>query len=178
MDDYSGGRLAAKTAVDKGYTRPAGLFKTDDLQGAERLNGFLDELHARGIETPDERLLCFSTEERNDLFISPKGLALQEVLMQKKADCLVCYNDIFAAQFMQGLQEKGMKIPEDLGIIGFDNATFSAMLQPALTTLGHPKDQFGALAAQKILRMIAGERESSVSVNWTLIERESLPAKK
>ena len=178
MDDYSGGRLAAKTAVDKGYTRPAGLFKTDDLQGAERLNGFMDELHARGIETPDERLLCFSTEERNDLFISPKGLALQEVLLQHKADCLICYNDIFAAQFMQGLQEKGMKIPEELGIIGFDNATFSAMLQPALTTLGHPKDQFGALAAQKILRMIEGEREASVSVNWTLIERESLPAKK
>ena len=178
MDDYSGGRMAAKTALDKGYTRPAGLFKTDDLQGKERLNGFLDELHARGIEVPEERLLCFSTEERNDLFDSAKGQALQDLLVRHEADCLVCYNDIFASQFMTSLMAKGLKIPEELGIIGFDNATFSAMLHPALTTLGHPKDQLGALAAQKILRMIAGERESSVNMNWTLIERESLPDKR
>ena len=178
MDDYNGGRMAATTALDKGYTRPAGLFKTDDLQGTERLNGFLDELHARGIEVPEERLLCFSTEERNDLCDSAKGRALQDLLMRQEADCLICYNDIFAAQFMASLQEKGLKIPEQLGIMGFDNATFSAMLQPALTTLGHPKDQFGALAAQKILRMIAGEREASTNMSWTLIERDSLPDKR
>ncbi len=177
MDDYKGGRMAAGTALDKGYTRPAGLFKTDDLQGRERLKGFLDELRARGIEVPEERLLCFSTEERNDLCDSAKGLALQDVLMRHEADCLICYNDIFASQFMASLKARGMKIPEELGVIGFDNATFSAILQPALTTLGHPKDRFGALAAQKMLRMIAGERESSVSVDWTLIERDSLPAK-
>ena len=100
-----------------------------------------------------------------------------EVIRQKEADCLICYNDIFAAQFMARLLEKGIRIPEDLGIVGFDNATFSGMLQPALTTLGHPKDAFGALAARKILRMIAGEKEESVSMAWTLIDRDSLPAK-
>ena len=178
MDDYGGGRLAARTALDRGYTRPAGLFKTDDLQGKERLNGFLDELHARGIEVPEQLLLRFSTEERNDLFDSPKGQALQAQLLKQEADCLICYNDIFAAQIIASLQEKGMKIPEQLGIIGFDNATFAAMLQPALTTLGHPKDAFGAMAARKILRMIAGEREESVSMDWNLIERDSLPDKR
>ena len=177
MDDYGGGRLAAKTALDRGYTKPAGLFKTDDLQGSERLSGFLDEIRSQGLEVPEERLLCFSTEERNDLADSPKGAALLEMLKQHGADCLVCYNDIFAAQFMARLQEKGVRIPEDLGIIGFDNATFSGMLQPGLTTLGHPKDAFGALAARKILRMIDGEKEESVSMAWTLIDRDSLPAK-
>ena len=177
MDDYGGGRLAAKTALDRGYKKPAGLFKTDDLQGSERLSGFLDEIRSQGLEVPEERLLCFSTEERNDLADSPKGAALLKVLRQHGADCLVCYNDIFAAQFMVRLQEKGVRIPEDLGIIGFDNATFSGMLQPGLTTLGHPKDAFGALAARKILRMIDGEKEESVSMAWTLIDRDSLPAK-
>ena len=175
MDDYGGGRLAAKTAIDRGYTRLAGLFKTDDLQGSERLTGFLDEIRARGLEVPDSRLLCFSTEERNDLVDSAKGKALTEMLLRKEADCLICYNDIFATQFMARLQEKGLKIPEDLGIVGFDNATFSGMVQPALTTLGHPKEAFGALAARKILRMIAGEKEESVSMAWTLINRDSLP---
>ena len=177
MDDYGGGRLAAKTALDRGYSRPAGLFKTDDLQGAERMTGFLDEIHERGLEVPEERLLCFSTEERNDLADSGKGRALLEVLKRREADCLVCYNDIFAAQFMARLQELGVNIPGDLGIIGFDNATISGMIQPALTTLGHPKEAFGALAAKKMLRMIAGEKEGSLSMPWTLVERDSLPAR-
>ena len=58
-----------------------------------------------------------------------------------------------------------------------DNATFSEMLHPALTTLGHPKEAFGALAARKMLRMIAGEKEESTIIPWNLIERDSLPAK-
>ncbi len=178
MDDYGGGRLAAKTALDRGYTRPAGLFKTDDLQGAQRLTGFLDEIHARGLEVPEERLLCFGTEERNDLYDSPRGRALTEVLLRREADCLVCYNDIFAAQFMARLQEKGLRIPEDAGMIGFDNASISSMLHPPLTTLGHTKDELGALAARKILRMIAGEKEESVSMPWTLVDRDSLPPKR
>ena len=177
MDDYGGGRLAVRTALDKGYTRPAGLFKTDDLQGAERLTGFLDEIHARGMEVPEERLLCFSTEERNDLYDSPKGKKLLNVLKDGKADFLVCYNDIFAIQFMAKLKEMGVDIPGKLGMIGFDNATFLGMAQPALTTLGHPKEALGALAARKILRMIAGERENSLSMPWTLIERDSLPGR-
>jgi GntR family transcriptional regulator of arabinose operon len=178
MDDFGGGRIAARELLNRGYQRPSGIFKTDDLQGRDRLDGFRTELSSQGIRLPEENVLTFGTEDRFTLYRKPEGKRFIERLMSEETDSVVCYNDIFAAQFMQGLQEKGMKIPEELGIIGFDNATFSAMLQPALTTLGHPKDRFGALAAQKILRMIAGEREASVSVNWTLIERESLPAKK
>ena len=68
-----------------------------------------------------------------------------------------------------------MTLPDDMGFIGFDNAIFAEMATPKLTTLGHPKEAFGALCAEKLLRMIAGEREKSVNMNWTLIERDSLP---
>ena len=175
MDDYGGGRLAARTALERGYTRPAGLFKTDDLQGRERLAGFLDEARAAGVNMPDRRVLPFSTEERNDLYDTSAGKRFMEMLVRREADCLICYNDIFAAQFMTRLQESGVSMPSELGIIGFDNATFSGMLTPALTTLGHPKDAFGALTARKILRMIDGEKEESVNMAWTLIDRDSLP---
>ena len=175
MDDYGGGRIAVRTALGRGYTRLAGLFKTDDLQGRERLAGFEDELHAAGMSVPENRLLPFSTEERNDLYDTPAGRRFVEMLLRREADCLICYNDIFAAQFMSRLLDGGMRIPEEMGIIGFDNATFSGMLTPSLTTLGHPKEAFGALAARKVLRMIDGEREESVNMPWTLIERDSLP---
>ncbi len=175
MDDFSGGKMAAAVALDRGYTRPAGVFKTDDLQGSERLEGFMAEMKNRGVSVPPERILCFGTDERLTLFNTPAGQAFIRLLKSGEADCVVCYNDVFAATLMDRLLHQDVRLPEDLGFIGFDNAAFSGVIRPALTTLGHPKEEFGALAAEKILRMIGGEREKSVYMPWNLIERESLP---
>ena len=175
MDDYAGGRMAAETALERGYRRPAGVFKTDDLQGEERLKGFMDVLESRGLEVPPERLLCFGTEERMTLFRTPAGIAFTEMLKRREADCVVCYNDVFAATLMGIVKEQGIQLPEELGFIGFDNAVFSQIVQPTLTTLGHPKEEFGALAADKMLRMVGGDREKSVNMPWNLIDRDSLP---
>ena len=68
-----------------------------------------------------------------------------------------------------------MKLPDEMGFIGFDNTAYAEMATPKLTTLGHPKEAFGSLAAEKLLRMIDGERERSVNMAWTLVERDSLP---
>lgn len=175
MDDRNGGRIAAREALDRGYRRPACMFKTDDRQGQERLNGFLEEIRSRGIEVPQERMMTFGTEERMTLFSTEEGQAFVRMLREGGADCVVCYNDVFAVTLMTLLRQQGMKIPEELGLIGFDNAVFANMAEPGLTTLGHPKEAFGSLVAEKLLRMINGQREDSTLVPWTLIERDSLP---
>ena len=175
MDDYGGGKMAAAAALDRGYRRPAGVFKTDDLQGAERLEGVMDEMKNRGITVPRSRLLRFGTDERLTLFDTPAGQAFIRMLKNREADCVICYNDVFAATLMDRLIQQGVRLPEELGFIGFDNAAFSGVIRPALTTFGHPKEEFGALAAEKVLRMIGGEREKSVNMPWNLIDRESLP---
>ena len=175
MDDYGGGRIAAQEVLTRGYRKPGGMFKVDDLQGKERLRGFLDEMHSHGVAIPDDRLLLFGTEERMTLLNTREGKAFIERLKKHEADCVTCYNDIFAVSLMGALQQQGMKLPEEMGFIGFDNATYAEMASPKLTTLGHPKEAFGALVAEKLLRMISGEREKSVNMAWTLIERDSLP---
>ncbi len=175
MDDFGGGRIAAREVLNRGYHRPAGMFKTDDLQGRERAQGFLEELKSQNVFPPEENLLTFGTEERYTVYDSPAGQRLIQRLVSGEADCMVCYNDIFAVQLMTILQERGVKLPEQLGFIGFDNAPVAGMIRPGLTTLGHPKEAFGSLVAEKLLRMIGGEKERSVSMAWTLTERESLP---
>ena len=175
MDDYGGGRIAAREVLSRGYRKPGGMFKVDDLQGKERLQGFLDEMQSQGISIPDERLLLFGTEQRMTLLNTPEGRAFVERLKKHEADCMTCYNDVFASSLMEMLQQEGMKLPEEMGFISFDNAVYAEMTNPKLTTLGHPKEAFGALVAEKLLRMISGERERSVNMAWTLIERESLP---
>jgi GntR family transcriptional regulator of arabinose operon len=175
MDDYGGGRIAAREVLSRGYRRPGGMFKVDDLQGKERLKGFLDEMRSEGVTIPDERLLLFGTEQRMNWQNTPEGKAFVDRLVRREADCMTCYNDVFASSLMSILQGRGMKLPEDMGFIGFDNAVYAEMTNPKLTTLGHPKEAFGALVAEKLLRMISGERERSVNMAWTLIERDSLP---
>ena len=175
MDDYGGGRIAAREVLSRGYKKPGGMFKVDDIQGKERLKGFLDEMYSQGVAIPDERLLLFGTEERMTLLNTRQGKAFVERLKKHEADCMTCYNDVFAVSLMVMLQQQGMKLPEEMGFIGFDDAIYAEMASPKLTTLGHPKEEFGSLVAEKMLRMIAGEREKSVNMAWKLIERDSLP---
>lgn len=175
MDDYGGGRIAAREVLSRGYRKPGGMFKVDDLQGKERLKGFLDEMRSEGVAIPDEHLLLFGTGERMIWQNTPEGQTFLKRLKNHEMDCVTCYNDVFAVSLMSLLQQEGMKLPEEMGFIGFDNATYAEMSTPKLTTLGHPKEAFGALVAEKLLRMISGERERSVNMAWTLIERDSLP---
>ena len=175
MDDRGGGRTAAREALNRGYRHLACVFKTDDRQGQERLNGFLDEIRGRGMDIPSEQILTFGTEDRMTLFDKGAGAEFARKLPGSGVDCVVCYNDVFAVSLMAILRQQGVKLPEEMGFIGFDNAVFAEMANPGLTTLGHPKEAFGALVAEKLLRMIAGQREESTSVPWTLIERDSLP---
>ena len=176
MDDEAGGRQAAELLIRRGYTRPGGVFKTDDLQGARRMKGFVEALAGQGLTVPSEHLFCFDTGERMTWLVTERGQAfLSRVADGLEMDSLVCYNDIFAVNLMRELQGRGMRLPQQLGVIGFDNAPAAAMMQPGLTTLGHPQEAFGALAAEKLLRMLNGEKESGELVPWQLIERESLP---
>ena len=176
MDDRSGGRMAAAELAQRGYRRVGGVFKTDDLQGEERARGFLEELKEQGVEMSEENLLLFGTEDRMNLFETEKGLRfLERAEDPEKMDGVACYNDIFVVRLMEALRRRGVRSPRDLGLIGFDDAMIASVSRPALTTLGHPKEAFGTLVAEKLLRMMDGVRQESVRMPWKLVERESLP---
>ncbi len=175
MDDYNGGILAARTLLDKGFQRIGGVFKRDDVQGHERFRGVSETLLQAGQDFPDERICWFGTESRNSLFQETDGLRLLDSIQQPDGpDAIVCYNDEVALSLCAALRERGCKVPRDAAVISFDNSAFAGLAHPALTTLNHPKDDFGALAAQKLLHMISGAPEESAVLPWQLIERESL----
>ena len=175
MDDYNGGILAARTLLDKGFQRIGGVFKRDDVQGHERFRGVSEMLLQAGQDFPDDRICWFGTESRHSLFQEADGLRLLNSIQQPDGpDAIVCYNDEVALSLCAALRERGCKVPRDVAIISFDNSAFAGLAHPALTTLNHPKDDFGALAAQKLLHMISGAPEESAVLPWQLIERESL----
>ncbi|NLA93226.1 MAG: LacI family transcriptional regulator [Spirochaetales bacterium] len=92
---------------------------------------------------------------------------------------LFCYNDLAAFGVVKALKEHGLKIPDDLSIIGFDNLPMSAMMEPMLTTVRIPNQTIGELAANSIIERINNRNRESHSplgllVSGSLIIRESV----
>lgn len=177
MDDYAGGRQAARELVRRGYRSLAGIFKTDDLQGQKREQGFMDELAVYGLQVAPEAILHFNTENRHHLFETAKGKHFLDLLSEKgRIDGLCTFNDVYAIRTLLPLRQRGVVFPQDMGIISFDDSAYATMDPLGLTTFAHPKEEFGRVAAHKLLNMINGEKEKSVSLPWNLVERGSLPS--
>lgn len=176
-DDEGGGRLAANTLIAHGHQRIAGIFKSDDMQGHLRYQGYAAALQAAGLPANDENICWFTTENKQHFLSEEIGLAFLQRIKQN-ADAIVCYNDDIALQLMAQLAKMNISIPDDLSIVSFDNSAFASICHPTLSTLSHPKDLFGRTAAQKLLRMIAGEHEASAVLPWELVERESIRTQK
>ena len=67
---------------------------------------------------------------------------------------IFCYNDMLAIGLLRGLQDAGLRVPEDCSVVGFDNISLSAFTTPPLTTFDQPKRTIGAQAAQLILQLL------------------------
>ena len=76
---------------------------------------------------------------------------------------------------LRAAREKGLKVPDDLAVMGFDNINFSSMCNPLLTTISQPKYDLGCMAMKLLLRDIRGELDEPVEIvlENELIIRES-----
>ena len=85
-------------------------------------------------------------------------------------------NDIIAFGCARALKEYGLRIPEDISIIGFDNTDLCEIMEPALSTMHVPKRRLGALAVDRLIAKINGETDETVKVELSteLIERDSV----
>lgn len=172
-DDVAGGRMAAAYLADRGFTRIGGMFKSDDMQGHLRYQGFINEMQDRGLLVRDETVCWFSTENKRR-FLHDETSADFLSCLQNGLEAVVCYNDEIALELMEVLGEMQLSVPRDVSVMSFDNSAYAAVCYPKLTTLAHPKDAFGRLAAEKLLRMIAGKTETSAVLPWSLVERDSV----
>ena len=172
-DDEAGGRQAVELLVSKGHTRIGGIFKSDDMQGHLRYQGFAAALHAFGLPVPEERVCWFATESKKHFLEDAQGAAFLDAL-PRATDALVCYNDEIALMLLERLEQRHLSVPKDLSLVSFDNSAYAGICTPKLTSLSHPKEQFGRIAAEKLMRMMQGNKEESAVLPWELVQRESL----
>ncbi len=167
MDDEKGGYLVTKYLLELGHRRIAGIFKADDVQGIQRHNGYVRALQAAGILYNPADVIWFHTEDRRQ-----KPVVAVNTMVKNKSmpDGIVCYNDQIAVVVQEALEKKGICVPEDISITGYDNSLY-AQRGSGITTIAHPQERLGAMAAQLLLEKIKGVPESESKVE-RLIEPE------
>jgi len=117
-----------------------------------------------------------------DFTIDSGHKMMDEVLKKfKKVDAVFASNDIVAIGAMQAIRENGLRIPEDISIIGFDDIYFSKLLNPPLTTIRQPIYEIGSMAAEILLKKIKGKDELKnicrYVIDGELIIRDSVAKK-
>lgn len=148
MDDEAGGYMAANHLLQLGHRRIAGFFKTDDLQGVRRMKGFLRACREQHLPADHSTVVRYSTEDKEQ---RPQD-ALRELLQSAdRPTAIACYNDQLAVAFLDLIREFGLRIPEDLSLIGYDDSYLATATEIKLTTIEHPKSDMGEQAAKVLL---------------------------
>ena len=170
MDDCQGGYLVTKYLLDMGHKNLIGIFKADDFQGKERHKGYVKALQEAGFVYDPDRVVWFHTEDRKS---KPALMAGQLLEQGMYIDGIVCYNDQIATDVIGGLEEMGKKVPEDISVTGYDNSLMSAG-SLCLTTIAHPQEKLGEMAAELLLEKIREVPEEKSQIP-RLIQPELIP---
>lgn len=179
VDNFTGAYDAVTYLINQGHRSISifnGQLSIDLFQ--ERYNGYLKALEDAGIEF-DSNLVLQSV---NNLERTNSYPDMMEMLKKGiRPDAIFVSSDPMALGIMRAARDFGLRIPEDISIIGFDNLESSAMLEPPLTTISQPLYKMGALAAERLIAQIEnkGKRKSSriFKMNTKLIERKSVKKK-
>jgi len=170
-DNIAAGRIIAAHLADLGHERIAFAGGPRvSIESRQRLQGLRDELTRRGIALPDERVSFCSSYE------AEQGTAFAQRFLQKPVDvtALVLGNDALAIGFMRAAQRRGLRIPEDLSVTGFDGIPESARFWPGLTTVTQPMREMGREACRQLFAAISSmPQKSTIEYPMSLIVRES-----
>lgn len=171
-DNTESVRLITNYLIERGHRRIAGIFKVDDEQGNLRFSGYAQALQENGLSVDDSLLTWYQTEDFDYIFEGRSGKRILGYLQTCTA--VVCYNDQIAVKLIRFLQENGLHVPDDLSVAGFDDA-HSTWTQMPLTTMAHPKERVGYMAAQNLLKLIEDPSMDATHVfPPELVERNSI----
>lgn len=178
IDNTHSAYMATKHLIEQGCSRIA------HFAGAQhrnvyrnRRNGYENALKEAGLEIDNELIIEMSSLSAED------GYEAAEKLLNSPnpPDGIFTANDTTAVSVIQCAKKLGIKIPEQLAVVGFNNDPICTIVDPALTTIDHPAEQMGQLAARQLLEhKIDPDIDSSniIKLKTQLIQRASSTRKK
>ncbi len=151
-DDEEGAFQATAHLLAQGYRRIAHIAAPRQLSvSRNRANGYLKALASQQIPSDPELLVFYGLNKPDMIPCAQKLLALPN-----PPDAIFCVNDLVAIRTLQVARDMGIRVPQDLGIAGFDNQEASAFTFPPITTVVQPAQAMGRKAASLLLEQIRG----------------------
>ena len=178
IDNYKSGYEATKHLLDHGYRRIMHISgNTISQVYAERLRGYKQALADHRI-APDPKLIITKNLSED------AGIEAAEHILKMKhrPDAVFSANDACAVYCMRTLKQAGIKIPEEIGFVGFNNDPMSKVVEPNLTTVNYPGYAMGEAAATQLINHLNGisniRSTNIIILRSELIIRESSRKKK
>ena len=163
-DHYKGGRMAAEHLIDCGCKSIVCIKGQQEISSArDRYQGYKDVCNEQGIKE----------QTMDSAYDFDEGMKVTEELLEKYKDVdgIIACNDMVAISAYKVLHKKGIKVPEQIQLIGFDDIALSKLITPELTTISQPVDEIGAKAAELIIQKDNGEQQEYI-FEAKLVERE------
>ncbi|MCX7698873.1 MAG: LacI family transcriptional regulator [Candidatus Goldbacteria bacterium] len=174
FNNIKGAFLATEYLIKKGRKNIALVVGEKGLNAEERIKGYKEALNKYGIPYNEDNVinvLNYSFEE---------GEEILDIILEKdnKIDGIFCgAGDITAIGIMDAAKNKGVRIPDDIGIVGYDDVYISNLTTPSLTTVRQPIMQMGMRSFELLLEMLEGKTDSEnkiISFEPELIIRDSV----
>jgi len=173
-DEVGGGRTATEELIRHGHTRIGFLNNVDDIPATRgRLEGYRAALDDAGLVFDQRLVVEGSSDTEGGLQTARKLLSATD-----RPTALFCFNDRMAMGAYHAAAELGLRIPEDLSLVGFDNQELIAEgLRPVLTTVALPHYEMGAWAVETLIARIEGQELNGphqVELSCPLVSRNSV----
>lgn len=158
-DQEGGAYIATNHMIDHGYQEIGYLCAEEgNLLGEVRRRGYERAMLKHNLEIDEEYIYCFPyAGEWKD---EKSGYTIGGQMLENGSlpEAMFIYNDLGALGFQKAMLEAGLRIPDDIAIIGFDDIERSRYCSVPLTTIRQPTERIGQLAVKKVIAQINGER--------------------
>jgi len=172
VNNIKGGRIATKHLIQCGCIKIVHI--TGPLSSGiaqDRFSGYKDELRNKGLEIRNERIV-----EGDYSPLSGYDAMMRILLAGIEVDGVFAANDQMAIGAIKAIKEKGLKIPEDIKVVGFDNTFIASIVEPSLTTINVPKYKMGDAAVELLIKRIEQRKEDCdkvIELPISLVLRQS-----
>ncbi|WP_221313202.1 LacI family DNA-binding transcriptional regulator [Granulicella aggregans] len=175
VDDVAAGRLATEHLIQVGCRNIAHIGGRENSTGLDRLEGYRQALLAANLPFSPKNVIHRTRVDTNSF---GEGAAAARLLLSRKVqpDGIFCYNDPLAIGAMHVLLEAGVRIPEDIALVGCGNLHYDNSLLVPLSSIDQKSSEIGRVAGDIVLKMIANKEKNNgetVVLSPSLVVRAS-----
>jgi LacI family transcriptional regulator len=172
-DNYNAGRMAARYLLDHGRTRPAIVnFLQNQAPARDRLKGFSDELRDNDVELADEHVCIVPPPE----YQNARSRISTMFKPGNMPDAVFACSEALTLASLHGVRAAGVRIPEDVALLGLDDSSWSELISPPITVITQDRHEMGCTAVRLLLKEMEkgnGEDLETVELPVGIVQRQS-----